>query len=99
MGKQLPDDVCAHAAEKSSIYTYPAAVLPILNPLMKALAYLFPDKGIRQVGTLTPSRLPLTDTACSLPLIQETLKSGLRIAIFNSVSTGWCHESGTGAAP
>ena len=85
MGKQLPDDVCAHAAEKSSIYTYPAAVLPILNPLMKALAYLFPDKGIRQVRTHTPSRLPLRATACSLPLIQDTFKSGLRVAMFKSV--------------
>jgi hypothetical protein len=55
LGKQWPDDVCTHAAEKSSIYTYPAAVLPILNPLMKALAYLLPDKGIRQVGALTPA--------------------------------------------
>lgn len=60
-------------------------MLPILNPLMKALAYLLPDKGIRQVGALTPSRLPLIDTACSLTLIQETLKSGLRVAMFNSV--------------
>ncbi|CAL5219444.1 g1276 [Coccomyxa viridis] len=39
--------IFATGSEKSSIYTYPAAVLPILNPLMKALAYLFPDKGIR----------------------------------------------------
>ncbi len=37
------------AAEKSSIYTYPGAILPVLNPLMKALAHLFPDKGITQV--------------------------------------------------
>ena len=38
------------AAEKSSIYTYPGAILPILNPLMKALAHFFPDKGITQVS-------------------------------------------------
>ena len=85
MGKQLPDDGCAHAAEKSSIYTYPAALLPILNPLMKALAYLFPDKGIRQVSTPTPSRLPLSATAGSLPLIQDTFQSGLRVAMLKSV--------------
>ena len=38
------------AAEKSSIYSYPGAILPVLTPLMKALAHLFPDKGITQVG-------------------------------------------------
>ena len=44
-----PIPLCC-AAEKSSIYTYPGAILPVLNPLMKALAHLFPDKGITQVG-------------------------------------------------
>ena len=43
--------LCACAAEKASIYTYPAAILPVLNPLMKALAYMFPDKGIRTVSS------------------------------------------------
>jgi hypothetical protein len=38
------------AAEKASIYTYPGAVLPILNPLMRLLAYYFPDDGIKRVS-------------------------------------------------
>ena len=54
-------NICARAAEKSSIYTYPAAVLPILNPLMKALAYLFPDKGIRSVSPPDSVMCPLND--------------------------------------
>jgi hypothetical protein len=46
-------DVCFllyGAAEKASIYTYPGAVLPVLNPLMRVLAYYFPDKGIKAVS-------------------------------------------------
>jgi len=43
------DTLCVPVAEKASVYTYPAALLPILNPLMKVLAYLFPDEGIRSV--------------------------------------------------
>lgn len=41
-----------NAAEKASIYTYPGAVLPILNPLMKVLAHFFPDDGIIKVRAL-----------------------------------------------
>ena len=37
------------AAEKASIYTWPGAILPVLTPLMRVLAYLFPDKGITNV--------------------------------------------------
>ncbi len=40
---------CCVAAEKASIYTYPGAVLPVLNPLMRVLAYYFPDDGIKRV--------------------------------------------------
>ena len=51
VGAAASTSVCASAAEKASIYTYPAAILPVLNPLMKALAYMFPDKGICTVSS------------------------------------------------
>ncbi|KAK9909316.1 hypothetical protein WJX75_000424 [Coccomyxa subellipsoidea] len=40
--------IFATGSEKASIYTYPGAVLPILNPLMRLLAYYFPDDGIKR---------------------------------------------------
>lgn len=40
--------IFATGSEKASIYTYPGAVLPILNPLMKVLAHFFPDDGIKK---------------------------------------------------
>lgn len=63
----LKRNIVSIAAEKASIYTYPGAVLPILNPLMKVLAYLFPDEGIKKVGSWA--------MRCCLTLL--TLLSGL----------------------
>jgi hypothetical protein len=92
----LPDTVCAHAAEKSSIYTYPAAVLPILNPLMKALAYLFPDKGVRQVTTPHPA-------GCISLLLHAHIhwnrsKFGLKVAVCLCVPLDGVISLGTGTA-
>ena len=50
---------CCVAAEKASIYTYPGAVLPVLNPLMRVLAYYFPDDGIKRVSFVLSLLSPL----------------------------------------
>lgn len=74
VAKAVAENLLAIAAEKASIYTYPASVLPILNPLMKALAYMFPDKGIRQVCHHSQKPAHIMSCACCLQIHLPTVE-------------------------